>query len=107
MWASAPTKGQGVPAGRAITPGRMTGTLFFHFAGAQETGEAVLPQGFVGENGYGVTEVEAAGLLSHGQADAAVIMGLTERRRQAGGLLAEKEPAIRRKSGLGIVLRCQ
>ena len=36
--------------------------LFFHLAGAAEVGEIVLPQGFIGEDGHGVAEVQAPGV---------------------------------------------
>ena len=79
--------------------------LFFHLAGAAEVGEIVLPQSFIDEDGHGVAEVEAPRLLSHGQAEAAVIVRLAERLRQTRCFLAEKQPAVRRKTRGGIVLR--
>ena len=67
--------------------------------------EPVLPQGLVGQDGHGVAEVQAPRLRTHGQTEAPVIVGRAERLRQPRRLLAEEQPAVRRKPGLRVVLR--
>ena len=54
----------------------------------------VLPEGLVGQNGHGVAEVQAAGFLPHGQADAAVIVLPAKGLRQPRRFLAEKQPGL-------------
>ena len=76
-----------------------------HLAGALEPGEAELLESLVGQNGDGITQVQAARLGAHGKADAAFIMRQTEVLGQAGGLLAEEEPAAVVKFRLAVVLR--
>ena len=65
----------------------------------------VLPEGLVGQNGHRVAEIQAAGLLPHGQADAAVIVLPAKGLRQPRRFLAEKQPAVRGELGPGIVPR--
>ena len=67
--------------------------------------EPLLAQRLIGQNGHRVGQVQAAGVLPHGDADAALGMGQPELLRQAGGLLSEEQPAAVTESGLGIILR--
>lgn len=58
-----------------------------------QAGEIQLAEGLIGYRRHGVGQVQAAGLLSHGEADAALGVPLQQRRRQPGRLFPEKEPA--------------
>lgn len=69
-------------------------------------GEAQLAECLIGENSDRVGQVQAAGLRPHGDAEAPVWIGLPEPQGQAGGFLAEKEPASVPKLGLGVIPRC-
>ena len=71
-----------------------------------QLGEAQLAECLIGENSDRVGQVQAAGLRPHGDAEAPVWMGLPEPQGQAGGFLAEKEPASVPKLGLGVIPRC-
>ena len=64
--------------------------------------KTILAQGLVDAHRHGVAEVQAPGLGAHGQADAAVSEPLPEGLGKPGGLLAEEEPAVRRKPGLRV-----
>ena len=70
-----------------------------HLAGALQARKSVLAQGLVDAHGHGVAEVQAPGVGHHGQADAPVPVLLPERQGQAGGFLAEEQPAVRREAG--------
>ena len=73
---------------------------------AQQTGETVLPQRFIGENGDRVCQIQASCVFIHGNADTLFPEPFPEIRRQSGSLLAEEQPAVRREPGCGVVLRC-
>lgn len=61
-----------------------------------------MTQRLIGQDRHGVGKVETAGILPHGDAQAARGVGLPEGEGEPGGLLAEEEPAAILKLGLMI-----
>ena len=69
----------------------------------RRTGEPVLLQRFIGQDGHRVCQVQTSGILPHGDADAAAAVFFPQPLGQSGGLLAEHQPAVGGKACLGIV----
>ena len=63
----------------------------------------MLFQGLVGEDGHRVGQVQAPGILPHGDADAAVPVALPQPLGQSGGLFAEKQPTTVGKGHIRVV----
>ena len=68
-----------------------------------EPGKVRLPQRLIRQDRHGVGKVQAARLRTHRQADAALIVRLAERLRQARRLFSEEEPAAVAKLCLALV----
>ena len=63
-----------------------------------------MTQRLIGQDRHGVGKVEAAGVVAHGDTQAARGVGLPEVLGEAGGFLAEEEPAVILKLDLMVAL---